>query len=621
MVAAAFEPLVPAVLEFNERGVPVSAVYQDSYHPPDGPLGQAQRVFLHGNGLPERWQGRRQFTICETGFGLGASFLASWQAWRQDPARSDKLHFVSVEAHPFRQKDLAVLYARLPEELQEQAQELLPAWPMLVPGIHRLELDGGRVTLTLAFGQAETMMRELQCHADAFYLDGFAPRGNPAMWSRSVLGQLVRLAAPGATAASWCCAGQVRRDLTSVGFEVEKVPGAGGKWCTIRARLRPHLGRRGNLPEQQGRVVVIGAGLAGAACAWELARKGLPVLVCDPVLSKGLDASHQGHRLAAISPVFALDDAPLARLSRTAVLHAWRGWKALPEAVRPRRVGTLVFGQAGNSDADIQQALTRLALDTDWVQWLDREQGSALAGAPLQGGGLYFPQGMVVDPAALVAYLLDHPLIQCLPEQVALQAGQESGVWELRSLNGDVLECSNRVVIAAADQSLDVLAGTVQSASPMPRLAAMQRLAGQVSYLPAGQALTTGEVTLSGQGYILPVDTHGQVIGSTYERFGESAQVSVQGHQQNLKKVSAMLADPALGVDTPESGWAGWRCALSDHLPVMGFVPGQPGLFMAAAYGSRGLSWSLLAASLFAAYCLEEPIPLERRLEQALIPR
>uniref|UniRef100_A0A1I7XYX3 Methyltransf_30 domain-containing protein n=1 Tax=Steinernema glaseri TaxID=37863 RepID=A0A1I7XYX3_9BILA len=254
--------------------------------------------------------------------------------------------------------DLAILYARLPEELQPQAQELLAAWPMLVPGIHRLELDEGRVTLTLAFGQAETMMRELQCHADAFYLDGFAPRGNPSMWSRSVLGQLVRLAAPGATAASWCCAGQVRRDLAS-------------------------------------------------------------------------------------------------------------------------------------------QALERLALDQDWVQWLDREQGSALAGVPLQGGGLYFPQGMVVDPGALVACLLNHPLIECLPEHVSLQAGQEPGLWDVCNQRGECLESSNRVVIAAAAESLNLLPDELLAQHPMPRLAAMQRLAGQVTYLPAEYALTRGEVTLS----------------------------------------------------------------------------------------------------------------------------
>jgi tRNA 5-methylaminomethyl-2-thiouridine biosynthesis bifunctional protein len=228
---------------------------------------------------------------------------------------------------------------------------------------------------------------------------------------------------------------------------------------------------------------------------------------------------------------------------------------------------------------------------------------------------------MVVDPGALVACLLNHPLVECLPEHVSLTAGQEPGVWDVCNQRGERLESSNRVVIAAAAQSLSLLPDELLAQHPMPRLAAMQRLAGQVTYLPAKQALTRGEVTLSGQGYILPVDPQGQVIGSTYERFGESAQVSRQGHQQNIEKVSAMLANPVGKVDTPEQGWAGWRCALSDHLPVMGFVPGQPGLFMAAAYGSRGLSWSLLAASLFAAYCLEEPIPLERRLEQALIPR
>src|SRR5690606_31740836 len=163
MTAAAYEPLVPARLEFNEQGVPVSSAYQDVYHPPGGPLGQAEQVFLRGNGLPERWRGRRQFTICETGFGLGSNFLATWDAWRSDPQRSDFLHFVSVEAHPFRRADLASLYRRLPQELQPRAQELLSAWPVLVPGMHRLELEGGRVTLTLALGQADSVMRELQC--------------------------------------------------------------------------------------------------------------------------------------------------------------------------------------------------------------------------------------------------------------------------------------------------------------------------------------------------------------------------------------------------------------------------------------------------------------------------
>src|SRR5690606_19460444 len=104
-------------------------------------------------------------------------------------------------------------------------------------------------------------------------------------------------------------------------------------------------------------------------------------------------------------------------------------------------------------------------------------------------GGLYFPQGMVVDPGALVACLLNHPLVECLPEHVSLTAGQEPGVWDVCNQRGERLESSNRVVIAAAAQSLSLLPDELLAQHPMPRLAAMQRLAGQVTYLPAKQAL------------------------------------------------------------------------------------------------------------------------------------
>ena len=57
-------------------------------------------MFLGGNGLPQRWSGRDHFVVLETGFGLGNNFLATWAAWRDDPARCDHLWFVSVDKHP-----------------------------------------------------------------------------------------------------------------------------------------------------------------------------------------------------------------------------------------------------------------------------------------------------------------------------------------------------------------------------------------------------------------------------------------------------------------------------------------------------------------------------------------
>ncbi|HLE67455.1 MAG TPA: tRNA (5-methylaminomethyl-2-thiouridine)(34)-methyltransferase MnmD, partial [Burkholderiales bacterium] len=180
------EILVPARLSFAANGTPFSEAFGDVYHSAEGGPGQARHVFLGGNGLPARWQDRRIFTILETGFGFALNFLATWQAWREDARRCTRLHFVSVEKHPFSRHDLEQLHARYPE-YAALAAELHAAWPILVPGLHRLEFDGGRVVLTLALADAVRALRMLRLSADAVYLDGFAPQKNPEMWSAATI--------------------------------------------------------------------------------------------------------------------------------------------------------------------------------------------------------------------------------------------------------------------------------------------------------------------------------------------------------------------------------------------------------------------------------------------------
>ena len=74
-------------------------------------------------------------------------------------------------------------------ELAEPAGELLRQWPPLVPGFHRLHFDHGRVTLTLLFGDAQTLLPHLAVKVDAVYLDGFAPAKNPELWSAALPSQ------------------------------------------------------------------------------------------------------------------------------------------------------------------------------------------------------------------------------------------------------------------------------------------------------------------------------------------------------------------------------------------------------------------------------------------------
>ncbi|HEY0856740.1 MAG TPA: tRNA (5-methylaminomethyl-2-thiouridine)(34)-methyltransferase MnmD, partial [Albitalea sp.] len=165
----------PAAIRLHD-GVPFSPEFGDVYHPASGALAQARHVFLAGNGLPRRWQGRDRFVVLETGFGLGNNFLATWDAWRRDPRACRQLHFISIEQHPLTREALRLL-PREPE-LAPLADELAAAWPPLTPNLHRLGFDGGRVQLLLALGDVERWLPELVARVDAFYLDGFAPAKN-----------------------------------------------------------------------------------------------------------------------------------------------------------------------------------------------------------------------------------------------------------------------------------------------------------------------------------------------------------------------------------------------------------------------------------------------------------
>ena len=115
---------MPETLAWRD-GVPFSERYGDVYASRDGALAQAMQVFVGGCGLPQGWQGRDQFVVLETGFGLGTNFLATWQAWCDDRQRPQRLHFVSVEAHPVSADSLR---AAAPPPLAHLAAQLADRW-------------------------------------------------------------------------------------------------------------------------------------------------------------------------------------------------------------------------------------------------------------------------------------------------------------------------------------------------------------------------------------------------------------------------------------------------------------------------------------------------------------
>lgn len=624
-MANPYKPLIPARMCMDSFGTPVSELYGDVYHSRGGALAQAEHVFLRGNQLPGRWHGRDVFTVAETGFGLGWNFLALWQAWRADPNRPTRLHVVSFEAHPFSGPDLAqMIVPDMPDRFLSLARQLLAAWPSLLPGLHRLEFESGALTLTLAFGPIEVLARQIEACVDAYFLDGFAPRNNPQMWSASLFGQLARMANVGATAASWCCAGQVRRTLSDAGFLVSKVAGFGQKREMTVAVLRPGLGRSRESKAPTDPILVIGGGLAGAGIAHSLALRGHAVTVADPVFAQGLGASHKGHRAAALTPLISRDDDQRARLTRAGTLRALQRWGCLPVSARPLRCGTIELPATEHDAIECRETLKYLSFPADWVSWLDRAQASRKVGFPVARGGVFFTHGQLVRPEALIEALLDHPAIRCIATDVAGLKPLKQGIWQARDMFGASVAQASNVVLANAARA-KVLLSSSGAVDVLPKVRAIHQLAGQVSYFSSVAAAGhESRVILGGEGYWLPAVDRVCVGGSTYVPGADHCEVTGQGHQAVINKLTALLNVSSVQASAwldSSNGWAGWRAVTMGRLPVIGPLAATPGLWLACAYGSRGLTWSALAGDIIAARLNREPSPVERDLLRAIAPR
>lgn len=637
------EALHPARLEFTLDGTPYSPTFDDVYCSAYGGPAQARHIFIAGNELPQRWQGEDRFVILETGFGLGLNFLATWQAWRDDPRRCRRLHFVSFEKHPLTASDLAIAQAAWPE-FAELASELQRAWPPLTPGIHRIFLDDHRVILTLVFGDAASQLRAVDAAVDAFFLDGFSPAKNPELWTPELCKALAHLAAPGATLATWSVAGQLRQALTAAKFDVAKRKGFTGKRQMLTGRFRSRRPNRHPAPSER-RAIVIGAGIAGSASAYALAAAGWQVTVLERAAAPATGAS--SNLAGVLRPLPSADDNRLSRLTRAGYLATRALLQALPDA-RWSPCGVLHLGREPIHEAQQQRTVDKLGLPPEVLQFVDRDTASNMLGWPVDNGGWWFPNGGWVQPPALCRAALT-----AFPERITVRYGaavdrleaakttptvipapagiQESPAstqpsWQALAIDGTVL----------AEAPVVVIAGGAEATRLAPLAWLPQRSArGQVSHLPAAATPPLPHVVCK-LGYAMPEIDGLRLIGATLQAGDEDRSLRPDDHRENLARLNLSLPGFAAGVAAETlAGRVGFRPMSPDRLPIVGPVPDPaaapanlrlhalpriPGLWCMQGFGARGIVWSALMADLLVSRIEGEPLPLENDLVDACDP-
>lgn len=613
------------------NGEPFSTLFEDIYFSQAHGLQETDHVFLQQNHLQQRWHNltHSHFTIIETGFGTGLNFLCSCRLWLDSAKPEQRLHFISCERHPLSLKQLHQAHALWPE-LAEFSHALLEQYALLGLGFHRFHLFDQRISLTLFIGDVMDMMKQLHGVADAWFLDGFAPAKNPAMWQAALFQSMAKHSKAGTSFATFTAAGEVRRGLLEAGFVVNKIPGYGKK----REMLSGHFGTD-NKPEQafhptgkSKTAIILGAGVAGLTSAHALAKRGWHCSVIDKHSDVAQEAS--GNPVAVLYPRPNLADNPLNQLALACYQYTINWLKQLQLCEQDYDLcGVLQLAK----DHHEAKRLAEIAQHAPaWASFLPAHQVNQISGIDLNQPGLYFPDAGWIKPHALCRRLSNSAGVLLQLHRQALRLEQTCDGWRLWDgsevmAEADVLILANAYHIADFSQS--------QHCELTP-------VAGQISLLPPYPELQKLSCVICSDAYLTPNIDGLHSLGATFEPYQTNLSVTAEAHQKNLESLQVFLPDFD-GATCDLNQWQGRSAIRScsfDYLPMLGAVidqanmpspvmfqrnkqllpPLHRGLYIHAGHGAKGLLQAPLCAEILACQINSEPMPVGVELLAALNP-
>ena len=590
------------------------------------------------------WHEAQAWRILDTGFANGTQFFETWSAWQLDPHRPRVLHYVALCEAACTVADLESFCHSRPE-LSPLTRALAARWWGLLPGFHRFSLDHGQVLLTLCVGHLLPMLKAQQFEADQIFFHVPATCDSDWPWVLKALtrccrrGTALRLQPELVTSA---CDDQAERvkSLEHAGFQLVPHPTSirpgeptaplwqfDPPWKIKKIRhftLAPLV--------SPGRCVVIGAGLAGASVAAALARRGWQVQVLDQADAPAAGAS--GLPVGLVVPHVSRDDCVLSRLSRAGARLMLQQASDLVEKGKDWGPSGVLCRQI---NGEPQLPLDWPAEGHSWSQGIS-DTGMSSTDCP-EGPGLWHSHGAWIKPDALIKAWLAQPGITFTGAAKVAALRQLVDSWEILDAAGACIASANQVVLANASNAFTLLSELQLTGHTIkglrPNLFKTQGMRGLLTWskvLPARQATSPEHFPacpVNGSGALIPgiamAGGTAWFMGSSYQNATEPERSDEDNHAINFAHLRELLPELANRLTSLfESGqvnaWKGVRCVTVDRLPVVGplQVNGQPGLWICAGMGSRGLSFSALCAELLVAHMGAEPLPLEAKLADAL---
>lgn len=334
---------------------------------------------------------------------------------------------------------------------------------------------------------------------------------------------------------------------------------------------------------QPRKVVVIGAGILGAAIGYELSKRGAEVTILDRA---GPAAATTGDSFAYLNASTKASSRPYYTLNWLG-MAGWHAWQNEPGAPLPLKWAGSVYWR--DDAAKARQVAETLATVRGWGyagQPVDAAQirrllpGVTVPGAPT---GAFYPEEGSVDPAEAVRALLEraqqHGATVRYPVEVTSLIVEDSQVRGVRTKDGELR--ADTVVIAAGHGSqalaeslgvalpLTASTGILVHTAPQPHFLDKVVFASHNTF----RQKVDGRVVISGSGH-----EGGGGPGSSPEEIGRGILASAAQYLPQLRDAKI------------ERVSFGQRVLPGDSFPIVGFAPKVSQLYVAVSHSGVTLA-------------------------------
>jgi len=342
-------------------------------------------------------------------------------------------------------------------------------------------------------------------------------------------------------------------------------------------------------------VVIVGAGIVGAACADELARRRIQVTVVErDIVGGGATAAGMGH-------IVVMDDSE-AQFALTR--YSQRLWQELrpelPDDVEYEQCGTIWVAADEEEMAAVlrkrqyynQRGVPAEVLDGQGLKQLEANLCDGLA------GGLLVPNDDVLYPPGAARFLLERAQKRGAKLRLGSSA-TEIGKGQVRLNNGMDIGCD--VVVNALGTWSPSLTPGIDIRPRKGHLVITDRYPGflrhqlvELGYLRSAHSVSSDSVAFNVQ----PRRTGQILIGSSRQYGSENNDVDQVILARMLLRAQEYM--PALGPLSAVRTWTGFRAATPDKLPLIGPWPGDESVFLATGHEGLGITASLATARIVA---------------------